>query len=125
MPRSTLRAVLGGRKSEKDLLENFSLDCTFWETIGKKPIKTFTVERGSAINFPLWKTDVAELLLLSLFIDNGFQRAGKIRHTLVSCAYCAPEVVSRIMKYLYLHIYIHTYIYIYIYIYINLYIYLL
>ena len=46
--------ILGGKKSEKDFLENFILDCAFWVTVEKKSLKTFAIERGSAINFPSW-----------------------------------------------------------------------
>ena len=44
--------ILDGKKSEKDLLENFILDCTFWATVEKKSLKTLAIERGSATKFP-------------------------------------------------------------------------
>ena len=40
--------ILGGKKSEKESLENFILDCNFWATVEKKSLKTLTIERGSA-----------------------------------------------------------------------------
>ena len=38
-------------------------------------------------------------------------RAGKIRCTVVPCAYCVPEVVSRRMKYCVPKIFISSYLY--------------
>ena len=61
--------ILGGKKSEKDFLENFILDCTFWATVEKKSLKTLAIERGSAIKFSSWMIDVGESLLLLFFID--------------------------------------------------------
>ena len=45
--------MLGGKKSEKDLLENFILGCTFCATIEKKTLKTLVIERGSAIKISI------------------------------------------------------------------------
>ena len=36
--------ILGGKKSEKDLLENFILECNFWATVKKKSLKTLAIE---------------------------------------------------------------------------------
>ena len=44
--------ILGGKKSEKDLLKNFIFDCTFSATVEKKLLKALAVESGSAIKFP-------------------------------------------------------------------------
>ena len=61
--------ILGGKKSEKALLENFILDCTFWATVEKKFLKTLGIERGSVIKFSSWMIDVSESLLFSFFAD--------------------------------------------------------
>ena len=61
--------ILSGKNSEKDLLENFILNCTFWETVEEKSLKTLAIERECAIKFPLWMIHVGESLLLLLFID--------------------------------------------------------
>ena len=60
--------ILGGKKSEKDFLENSTLDCTFWATVEKKSLKTLIIERGSAIKFPSWMIHVGESLLLLFFV---------------------------------------------------------
>ena len=49
---------MGGKISEKDLLENVILDYSFWVTVEKKSLKTLAIERGSAIKFPSWMIDV-------------------------------------------------------------------
>ena len=61
--------ISGGKKSEKALLENFILDCTFWATVEKKFLKTLGIESGSVIKFSSWMIDVSESLLLSFFAD--------------------------------------------------------
>ena len=61
--------ILGGKKLEKNLPENFSLDWTFWTTVEKKPLKTLAIEIGSAIKFHSWMIDFGESLLLLFFID--------------------------------------------------------
>ena len=53
--------ILGSKKSEKDFLENFILDCTFWAIVEKKSLRTLAIERRSAIKFPSWMIDVGEL----------------------------------------------------------------
>ena len=59
--------TLRGKKSEKDSLENYILDCIFWITVEKKSLKTLAIERGSAIKFPLWMIDIGESLLRKIF----------------------------------------------------------
>ena len=59
--------ILGGKKSEKDSLENYILDCIFWATVEKKSLKTLAIERGSVMKFPLSMIDVSESLLLKFF----------------------------------------------------------
>ena len=59
--------ILGGKKSEKDLLKNFIFDCTFSATVEKKSLKALAVESGSAIKFPSSMINVDKSLLL--FID--------------------------------------------------------
>lgn len=44
---------LGGEKSQKYFLENFSLDGTFWVTAKKKSLQTMAIKRASVIKFPL------------------------------------------------------------------------
>ena len=44
--------ILGGKKSEKDFLENFILDCIFRAAVEKKSFKTLAIEKGSAVKFP-------------------------------------------------------------------------
>ena len=61
--------ILGGKKSEKKLLENLILDCTFWATVEKKSLKTLVIDRGSAIKFRSWIIDVGESLLLLFLIE--------------------------------------------------------
>ena len=61
--------ILGGKKSEKKLLENLTLDCTFWATVEKKSLKTLAIDRGSAIKFRSWIIDVDESLLLLFLIE--------------------------------------------------------
>ena len=50
--------ILNGEKSEKDFLESFILDCTFWATVKKESLKAFAIERGSAMKFPSWMIGV-------------------------------------------------------------------
>ena len=61
--------ILDGKKSEKDLLGNFIMDCTLWATVEKKSLKTLAIGRGSVIKFPSWMIDVGESLLLLHFRD--------------------------------------------------------
>lgn len=60
--------LLGDKKSEKYLLENFILDCTFWSAFAKRSLKTLSIKRGSAIKFTSWVISVGESLLPLVFV---------------------------------------------------------